>query len=124
MAVHTQESGLKLLAMIFEARYDEGYRYLDHSGELLVRIKRHNPHWAVALLGQKGGQLTHHQHKLVANIGLEKLDLATTERLDLSHGEKQARLLGEAAEELYSLTVEVLKVPRTTRIGTRLHFMA
>ena len=38
MPVHTQGDSLKILAMIFEARYEDGYRFLDHTGELLARI--------------------------------------------------------------------------------------
>ncbi|HJT76145.1 MAG TPA: hypothetical protein VJ739_02995 [Gemmataceae bacterium] len=124
MAVHTQEGSLKVLAMIFEARYDEGYRFLDHAGELLVRIKRHRPSWAVLSLAQKTVSLVHQELHLLANIGVEKIDVSVTERLGLLQADKQARILGDAAEEFYNLALEVLKIPRTTRVGTRFAFLA
>ena len=124
MPVHTQESSLKVLAMIFEARYDEGFRFLDRAGELLVRIRQQNPSWAVAVIAQKAVSLARQQDRLTLNIGVEKLDVSTTERLGLAEAEKQAGALGEAAEEFYNLTLDVLKVPRTLRIGTRFVFLA
>src|SRR5258708_3968139 len=114
MSVHTQGNSLKLLAMIFEARYDEGYRFLDHTGELLVRIRRHNPAWAVAGLAQRVVSLIYQEQGLLLNIGVDKIDVSTTQKITFADAEKKARILGDAAEGIYSLTLEVLKLPRTT----------
>jgi hypothetical protein len=124
MSVHTQDDRLMILAMIFEARYEEGYRFLDHSGELLVRIKRLNPSWEVAGLSQKVVSLIHREQHLLLNIGIEKIDISTTERVTFADAEKMARIVGQSAEETYGVVVEVLKVPRTTRVGTRFAFLA
>lgn len=124
MSVHTQRDSLKILAMIFEARYDEGYRFLDHTGELLVRIRRHNPAWKVDVLAHNVVSLSHREQHLRLNIGIDKIDVSTTVQMTLADAEKQARNLGEAAEGIYSLTLEVLKLPRTTRVGTRFAFLA
>src|SRR6516162_6441792 len=105
MSVHTREDSLKVVAMIFEARYDEGYRFLDHTGELLVRIRRHHPFWVVVGLAQKVVSVIHREHRLLLNIGVEKLDVSTNEHITAAEAEKQARLLGDAAEEFYSLTL-------------------
>jgi hypothetical protein len=126
MPVQTAESRLKLLAMIFEARYDEGFRLLDHSGELLVRIRQQNPSWVVAGLHQQALSLVNKQHppQVTANIGMTKLDVSTTERLTVAEAEKQSAFLGKMSEEIYDITVDVLKLPRTTRAGTRFGFLA
>lgn len=124
MPVHTHENKLNVLAMIFEARYDEGFRFLDRSGELLVRIRRHNPLWAVGAVSQRAVGLIHPEHRLNLSIGVEKLDVATTEKLSVSDAEKRARPLGDAAEKFYQLTLEVLDSPRTLRVGARFVFLA
>lgn len=124
MSVHTHRDSLKVLAMIFEARYDEGYRFLDHTGELLVRIRRHNPVWKVDVLAHNLVSLGYREQHLRLNIGIDKIDVSTTEQMTLADAEKQAQNLGQAAEGMYSLTVEVLKLPRTSRVGTRFAFLA
>ncbi len=124
MTVHARESTLRLIAMIFEARYDEGYRYLDRSGEIIVRIRRHKPAWVVAGLAQQFVQMQLAQHKLVLNIGTEKLDLSVSEPLDLAEAEKRTRVLGQEAEDVYQTVVEVLSSPNTTRVGVRFGFLA
>lgn len=124
MSVHTQNNSLKILAMIFEARYDEGYRFLDHMGELLVRIRRYNPAWAVAGLAQKVVSLIYQEQGLVLNIGVDKIDVSIIGKITFAEAEKKTRILGQAAEDLYGLVLEVLKVPRTTRVGTRFGFLA
>ena len=124
MSVRTQEKSLKVLAMIFEARYDEGYRFLDRTGELLISIRRAKPSWVVAGITQKFVSLIHREQNLQLNIGVEKIDISTNKQMALAESEKQSRILGEAAEEFYSLTTEVLKIPRATRVGTRFAFLA
>ena len=103
MGVQIHEKGLKVIAMIFEARYEEGFRYLDHAGELLVRIKKQDPSWAVTAVGQQLARLTHSRHKLALNIGTEKLDVSVTEQLDLTQAEQQTRAMGDSAEAVLEL---------------------
>ncbi len=124
MPVHTEDNSLKVLAMIFEARYDEGFRFLDHAGELLLKMRNLNPAWAVTVLTQRLVSLLNRQHGLSLNVGVEKLDVSTSERLSLSDADRKSKPLGEAAEEFYHLTLEVLKVPRTLRVGSRFVFLA
>jgi hypothetical protein len=126
MSVHTSRDSLKVLAMIFEARYDEGYRFLDHTGELLVRIRRQHPSWTVNLLAQNIVSLINQSASLQLNVTVEKIDVSARPqvKISLSEAEKKARILGDAAEEFYNLTVEVLKVPRTIRVGARFVFLA
>jgi hypothetical protein len=124
MSVHTQRDSLKLLAMIFEARYDEGHRLIDHTGELLVRIRRHNPAWAVAVVSQRVVSLVYQEQGLQLNVGVDKIDISTTGKIPFTDAEKKARVLGDAAEGIYSLVLEILKLPRTTRVATRFAFLA
>jgi hypothetical protein len=124
MSVHTHEGRLKVVAAVFEARFDEGYRYLDRSGELLVRINKYDPSWRVSVLTQQVGQLTQKQRRLLLNIGVEKIDLSSTKAWDLPQAEKEARELGDSAEAFYELAIEVLKIPRTLRVGIRFAFTA
>jgi len=124
MAVHTHEENLKVLAMIFEARYDEGYRFLDHCGELLVRFRQKNPSWTVAALGQQTVSLVQKKDGLLINVGVAKFDASTTAHLTQAEADQQAPKLGRAAEEFYERTHEVLQISRTTRVATRFVFMA
>lgn len=124
MSVHTQGDSLKILAMIFEARYEEGYRFLDHTGELLVRIRRLNPAWVVRRLAQNLATLIYQEQELLLNIGVDKIDISTTGIVTIKDAESKARILGDAADGIYGLILEILKVPRTTRVGTRFAFLA
>ncbi|MBM4071474.1 MAG: hypothetical protein FJ271_21445 [Planctomycetes bacterium] len=116
MSVHTQSDKLKLLAMIFEARYEEGYRYLDHSGEMLVRLKRLDPAWVVHQLGLNRVGLVYQEHDLALSIAVEKVDISTLKPVAFNDAEKKARILGDQAAAIYEMIVETLQVPRTTRI--------
>lgn len=124
MSVHTQDGSLKVRAMIFEARYEAGFRYLDHAGELLVKIREKHPSWVVVGIGPLAATLYQQESRLTCGIGIEKIDVSTAESLTLVDAERTSRALGEAAECLYNLTVEVLKTPRTIRVGARFSILA
>jgi hypothetical protein len=124
MAVHTNEASLKVVTMIFEARYGEGYRYLDHSGELIVRITAGDPLWSVAAFGVQATRMKHLKTGINLNVNTEKIDLSLTEESTLGEGEKKAELLGKEAEKQYLLTVDTIKSPSTLRIGARFAFLA
>jgi hypothetical protein len=123
MPVHTEDNNFKVLAMIFEARYDEGFRFLDHAGELLVKMRKIDPSWTVALVTPTVVRLVNQEQRLTLNVGTEKIDVST-EKLSLSDADKKARPLGEATERFYHLSLDVLKLPRTLRVGSRFLFLA
>ncbi len=124
MPVHTHESRLKVVMMVFEARYDEGFRMLDNIGEMLVRIRKQKPSWTINAVGQQLASLHLAQSGLLLNVGVSKMDFSVIKQVPLADAEKQASILGREAASLYELITEVLKLPRTTRAGTRFAFLA
>jgi hypothetical protein len=124
MAVHAQLAALKILRVIFEARYDEGYRYLDRCGETLVRIRKHDPSWVIGAIDPQRGVITSLDRKLTLNMGNESMLVATTDEFDsIAMGEKIEEL-GREADTLYKIIVASLNVPNTTRVGLRCQFLA
>ncbi len=124
MPVHTQLAALKILRVVFEARYDEGYRYLDRCGETIVRIRKDDPSWLIGPIDPQRGVLTNLERKLTLNMGNESLLVATTDESDsIAMGEKIQELAREG-DTLYKIIVASLNVPNTTRVGLRCQFLA
>lgn len=124
MAVHTNEASLKVVKLAFEVRYDEGYRYLDHCGETLVRIRRHSKSWVVSSVNPQSGVLKNIHEKLTLTMGSEALTLQTDEEFDTSKAEKKSEAFGLEAEKLSRIILETIGVSETTRVGFRCLFLA
>jgi hypothetical protein len=124
MPVHAQLAALKILQVVFEVRYDEGYRYLDRCGETLVRIRKYNPSWIPGSTDPQRSVVTNHEQQLALNIGNESLIVTTIEELDSTGMGKKIEVLSKEAESLYKIIVESLNVPNTVRVGLRCRFIA
>jgi hypothetical protein len=124
MPVQAQLAALKILRVVFEARYDEGYRYLDRCGETIVRIRKHNPSWIIGPIDPQRGVITNLERQLTLNMGNENMVVATIDELDpIAMGEK-IEVLSLESETLYKIIVGSLNVPNTTRVGLRCQFLA
>jgi hypothetical protein len=124
MSVQTHPASLKVLRIVFEARYDEGYRYLDRCGETVVRIRKHSSAWLVGPVNPQGGVISNNAESLTLNMGNESMLVATTEEFEYEKAEKKVDVLAREAEALYGIIVETLSVPNTTRVGLRSQFFA
>lgn len=124
MPVKTKDEYLRVLSMTFEGRYSEGYRYLDRSGELLVRVERHSSLWQVLGVAQQVATLQHEKELFMLNVGTRHVNLSGKNSCSLKDAEAKVRFLGDEAESLYNITTEVLAVPSTTRMGLRFVFAA
>jgi hypothetical protein len=124
MPVQTQPDALKVAQLVFEARFDEGYRYLDKCGELLVRIRRHSARWVPTTPNPQLAALSNEEHKLILNVNTEHMVLATAEELPSSAANKTIEIFGSEAEILYRMAAEALSVPNTTRVGLRCRILA
>jgi hypothetical protein len=111
--------------MIFQARYSDGYRFLDRAGELLNQIHNEFPLWTVVRLTQQLATLQHAELPLVANFGTSAVDLTWNNKKEMiSAAEKSAKSFGEQCQLMYNLAVETLGLSSTRRIGVRFHFLA
>jgi len=124
MAVHAHRASLKVIKAIFEARYDDGYRYLDRCGETLVQIRKYSPSWVPGQIDPQRGVVTNFVHQLTLNMGHQSMLVATNDELDYIAMEKKLQVFAQEAEVLYKIIVETLNVPNTTRVGLRVQFMA
>ncbi|OAI47172.1 hypothetical protein AYO44_09980 [Planctomycetaceae bacterium SCGC AG-212-F19] len=115
---------LKVIKLAFEVRYDEGYRYLDHCGETLVRIRRHSKSWVVNSVNPQLGALNNYVEKLTLTIGNEGFTLQTDEEFDTSKAEKKSEAFGLEAEKLAGIILDTIGVPDTRRVGFRCMFLA
>ena len=57
MTIRASRENLKIDVVAFEARYKDGYRYLDHCGETIVQVQHRNPQWVVNNATSHSGQL-------------------------------------------------------------------
>lgn len=125
MPVHTRDEKVQLTHLIFQARYTDGYRFLDRAGEILQEIRNRFPLWSVVKIARTQATLRYAGiESLVANIGFEAIDLMRTEKQSLADAEKFAKVFGEQSEQLYTLVTEKLSASSTTRVGVRFHFLA
>lgn len=124
MAIHSHPDKLRILRMVFQARYLEGMRFLNRSGDIMVRIRAERPEWEAARLTLGLFTLAHKANNLVANIGTEAVDLTFGQPIDSKDGDKKAELFAEAADWLYGIVVNGINSPRTVRVGVAFQFFA
>lgn len=124
MAVNIHSAALRVVAVHFEARYDEGYRYLDRCGETLVRVMKRSPSWLVGGANPTRANLTNHELKLAMSFSHESLVVGFTDELDLTVVSERVERLSQEAEAFYRIVIETLKVPNTTRVGLRCQLIA
>lgn len=124
MAMRARLDALKIIRLIFEARYDEGFRYLDHSGETLVRVRKHNSSWVVNTVDPQRTVLINNKDELACSFNNEAMNVATSKELSCAEMDKRLPALAKEADTIYKMTVETLNVPNTTRIGVRCLILA
>lgn len=124
MALRTRLETLKVPKVIFEARYDEGYRYLDRCGETLVHIKKYSSSWVPGTINPQQGVVVNNKKTLVLTFGNQSMNISTSAELDALSMEKRIPELATEAETIYKIIVDNLRVPHTTRVGCRCFFVA
>lgn len=110
-----------LRQLVCEVRYQDGYLYLDHCGQLLKRLVGENPEWVVApeptaqrtsLVNLRtGGQL--HFNSGAASLALDKT--ASDEAIDAQEVNDFIDLIDPAL----GLVFDELEVTSCTRVGCR-----
>ena len=67
---------LILHRIVFEARYLQGYRYLDRCGETMVDIESSNPDWKLNNVNVNSGQMVNVNENITLSFNIDKLDLS------------------------------------------------
>jgi hypothetical protein len=124
MPVQSQPQARKTLRVLFEARYDEGYRYLDRCGQTLVSIRKHSLSWVPGPIDPQRSVIGNAEHDLTLNMNSDSLLVANNAEMDASTADKKVEILAKEAEALYKIITESLSVPNTTRVGLRCQFLA
>lgn len=124
MAVHAYEEKIKVSVAAFEVRYEEGYRYLDRSGEALVRIRRHDRSWVVVGMNPQSGQLMNSDKNLVLFFNTDRCNLGVNAELDLNGAEGKIERFAKESRAIYEIVTDSIGVTETTRIGIRFRFLA
>jgi hypothetical protein len=124
MAVQFREDKLLVTTMTFEARYSEGYRYLDHCGETLVRLRAHDRRWEINRANPSGTNLRNAALEMLLLFDNDRIALSVQRPFDFAEAEKKSRSLGNEAQALYEIVVGSLRVPETTRVGVRFRYAA
>ncbi len=106
--------------MAFEVRYSEGYRYLDHCGETLNRIRRHDRSWIVNAVNPGAGQMLNDRKNLLLVFSNERINVGLSNPpIPLNEAAKFCEKFGAECESLYSIIVNTIGVTETTRVGFR-----
>jgi len=124
MAVHAYIEKIMLTAMAFEARYDDGLRYIDHCGETISRIRKYDKSWVFIGANANTGTMLNKPSELALSFGIDRLNVARQEPAMLENGEEKAEVLGRQCESLYEIIVQGIRVPETSRVGIRYRFTA
>lgn len=66
---------LILPQVVFEARYKQGYRYLDRCGETLIDIENSIDGWKANEISSARGKMLNESKNLVLNFNSEKMDI-------------------------------------------------
>lgn len=111
-------SPLKLEQLIFEARYDQGYLYLDRCGRIINEFTKHGENW------RPGSEISPQLARLVSSYHRTSFNFSNT-KLDVS----AAKFKSDGEDEIDSFSMTCLKCSATiekhleieafTRIGIR-----
>ena len=108
----------------FEARYEDGYRYLDRCGEILVRVRQHSSAWVMNIVTPNVSQLQNAKNKFNMSFGYERLNVDIPNGVDLGNAEQVIEEFGRESEVIYGIVMPLIGVADTTRIGVRIRFSA
>jgi hypothetical protein len=125
MAVRANRDKMKVDTLAFEARYQDGFRYLDHCGEALVQIQRRSRLWVVNNVGTHSGQLRNEELNLLLTFNHVGLGIQVLKSpIEMVGSDKLVEILGQEAEATYQIITDTLKLTDTTRVGARFRFLA
>lgn len=126
MTVSSQEMHRQVATLAFEARFDDGYRYLDLCGECLSQIRKRDLQWIPNDPNPQNGVLVHQEKKINAVFNSERIGVSRNEQEPISvlDAQKVCVSLAEEAEGLYRIVTNILRIPNTTRVGARFNFIA
>lgn len=125
MAVHSHVERMKIETLAFETRFRDGYRYLDHCGETIVRIRSRNPCWAVTSVNVVGGQLRNDDLNMALNLSSFSMSVNLLKPpIDVHGVEPKVEAYAKEAEAIYEIVTRALRVTETTRVGARFRFVA
>lgn len=123
MAIQINQEKIRIHRIVFQARYTEGFRFLNRSGELLLRIRSERPEWQFqADFGQI--MLNHKAERLNARISVDDVNVSFGQPIDLKEGQKKVETFAQAADWLYETVVDAILSPRTIRVGIYFQFIA
>jgi len=66
---------LILPQVVFEAKYKQGYRYLDRCGETLIEIENLDEGWTASEVSPTRGKMLNESKNLLLNFNSEKMDI-------------------------------------------------
>jgi hypothetical protein len=125
MPVKDHVDDLKIDIVAFEARFNDGYRYLDRCGECLVQIQHHDRAWVVQGVNPQAGHLKNDARSALLTISPGALIL---QRLNMPIQHRGADAIVEQlaaeAEAVYEIIMDTLNINETTRVGARFRFLA
>lgn len=126
MPVHCTDSDILAQLLVFEARFDDAFRYLDRCGEVLSLLRIHHPNWKPQDPNPQSGLLINHQAKLAMSFNTEKFSInrQVDKTIPPLEAETVLAVLAPEAEKIYSIITETLSIPNTTRVGARFSFFA
>lgn len=111
--------------VVFEARYREGYLYLDRCGRVVNEIVREREGWMV-LAGQelKGSSLSDADSGSVFSFNAKKYDISVEGNYDVGPlTQCQVDRFLKEAEQLHRIVYDVLDLNEFARIGFRVWYM-
>lgn len=125
MAVHAYVERMKLGTLAFEARFKDGYRYLDRCGESIVQIQSHNSSWLPSSVNPMAGALRNEEKNIQLVMNTQGLAFNFYKfPINLNGIETFVQSYALEAEAVYHIVVRALKVTETTRVGARFRFQA
>lgn len=126
MLVRTYHDELRVSLMAFEARFDDGYRYLDSCGEAFSKIRNHDRKWKSGDINPQSGNFVNTEKLLQAAFSTEKFGISRLreEPLDKPSADKISDDLASEADYIYRVVTDTFEIPNTTRVGVRFGFIA
>jgi len=126
MPVHPGDAFVKPTTAVFEARFGDGFRYLDRCGETVLKIRSYDSQWKVVETVLTKGQMLNYESNLLLTFESEKMIVAP-----LDWGKTLAKdmrptvdVLAKHAEMLYTIITSCLEITETVRVGARFAFNA
>jgi len=100
--------------IVFEARYFQGYRYLDRCGEVMIEIENQLKGWLAKDVSPVVGRMVYPKENMVFNFSSLKLDLAQYQVKDFKYDN-----FLKFSKETFSIVSKNLGIKEYVRFGLR-----